>query len=703
MIDRLSLRFRVFLFFAFLVCVEIAAVAAPLIGVYYYGDDINRLIQFGAGAIFVMSLCVMWAWVMFDENMVRPIERIARDARAAAFGKASTVRTDSARYLGLLAPAARDVVGALTEARAETDEAVRHAVAEAARRRRQLETILRDLDQGMLICTLDHKILLYNRKAIEILHVTGEIGLGRSLFTLVTAQPFRHALDRLTNRFKDGRHRSHPDGLGALVVCATADGGRTLQGRVSLMLDEGETAPAGYVVSFEDVTTELAELVKRDRMLRHAAEAMRRPITNLRAAVEMLADPTMDAESRQAFEAVLAKESTALAAALDRFDRERRDVSAQAWPMSDMFSNTVWTAVIRRRTGPQNFTAEIVGQPVWVHCDSVTVVELLDVLMNKIAGHAPTRTFSLTATPKNGKTYLDMSWPGPIVPMTVLESWLHEPLDPSVGGVTGREVLERHETDFWCEADGEGRARLRLPLSGPRQAHRGRAPVIDARPEFYDFDLLGRIDPERIDDTPLRNLDYVVFDTETTGLEPSKGDRMISLAGVRIVNGRVLRGEVFATHINPRMRIPPASTRIHKITDAMVTDAPHIEEVLPRFRAFAADSVLIAHNAAFDMRFLTLQQEACKVRFDNPVLDTVLLAAHLDGQADSLTLDTLADRFAIEIPPEDRHTALGDSLATAELFLRLVDMLEVAGVRTLREAVAASTTAGAIRRKQAAY
>ena len=85
------------------------------------------------------------------------------------------------------------------------------------------------------------------------------------------------------------------------------------------------------------------------------------------------------------------------------------------------------------------------------------------------------------------------------------------------------------------------------------------------------------------------------------------------------------------------------------------------------------------------------------------MLDTVLLAAHLDGQADSLTLDTLAERFAIEIPPEARHTALGDSLATAELMLRLIDMLEAAGVRTLREAVEASRTAGAIRRKQAAY
>ena len=701
--DSWSLRFRVFLFFALIAVVGVASIGGVAYGIARYGTDLDHLIQFGAGAGFVLVGLVMWVWLKFDENMVRPIERIARDARAAAHAGASTVDLSQAKYLGMLAPAARDVVAALAAARAETTGAVAVATAEATRRRRQLEAILRDLDQGMLICTLDHKILLYNRRAMEILRLSGDIGLGRPLFQLVTAQPFRHALERLTNRFADGRHDTHRDGLGCVVVCATADGGRTLQGRVTLMLDEAETKPAGYVVGFDDVTTELADRVKRDRLMSHAADGLRRPVANLSAAVEMLTDPEADPASRADFEAVLQKEVRALSHQLDRIDRERREIVASAWPMSDMFSTTVFTAVIRRRTGPQNFTAEIVGQPVWLHCDSLTVVELLDVQMNRIAEHVGARTFTLTATPREGKVYLDIAWPGPVVPMTVLDGWLDEPLDPAVGGVTGREVLDRHETDFWCESAGQGRARLRLPLAGPKDAHLGRPPVVQARPEFYDFDLMGRIDPGRIDDRPLRSIDYVVFDTETTGLEPSNGDRMISLAGVRIVNGRVLRGEVFDTKINPRRRIPPASTKIHHITDEMVAHAPAIEEVLPRFHAFCEGSVLIAHNAAFDMKFLTLQQDTCRVRFDHPVLDTVLLSAHLDGQTDSLTLDTLCERFAIEIPPEDRHTALGDSLATAELYLRLVDMLDAAGVRTLRQAIEASRTAGAIRRKQAAY
>ena len=103
------------------------------------------------------------------------------------------------------------------------------------------------------------------------------------------------------------------------------------------------------------------------------------------------------------------------------------------------------------------------------------------------------------------------------------------------------------------------------------------------------------------------------------------------------------------------------------------------------------------------MRFLTLKQDACGVRFDNPVLDTVLLGAHLYGTTESLSLDTLVARFGIEIAEEDRHTALGDALATAELFVRFLDTLEATGIRTLRDAVDASNKMVAIRRQQAKY
>lgn len=154
---------------------------------------------------------------------------------------------------------------------------------------------------------------------------------------------------------------------------------------------------------------------------------------------------------------------------------------------------------------------------------------------------------------------------------------------------------------------------------------------------------------------------------------------------------------------SPCRSIPKRSTEVHGISEEMVSNAPGVVEVLPRFRDYAGDSVLVAHNAAFDLRFLELKESKTGVKFDNPVLDTVLLSAIVHDDTDQHTLDAVAERFAIEIPEEVRHTALGDSLATAHVFLKLLDLLEANGIRTLGEAQEASERLVQIRRTQAKY
>jgi DNA polymerase-3 subunit epsilon len=202
-----------------------------------------------------------------------------------------------------------------------------------------------------------------------------------------------------------------------------------------------------------------------------------------------------------------------------------------------------------------------------------------------------------------------------------------------------------------------------------------------ARPLVYDFDLLDKSKHTDLDATALRDLTFVVFDSETTGLNPDK-DRVVQLGAVRVVNGKVVPGETFDTLVDPGMPIPPGSTKVHHIDDAMVQGAPAFAQACADFHRFARDAVIVAHNAPFDMAFLHREQAASGVAFDHPVLDTVHLSAVVFGGSEVHTLDALCDRLRITIPAEQRHTAMGDAVATAAVLCALMPILEARGLNT---------------------
>jgi len=266
-----------------------------------------------------------------------------------------------------------------------------------------------------------------------------------------------------------------------------------------------------------------------------------------------------------------------------------------------------------------------------------------------------------------------------------------------ISPLTLRDVIDRHGGEIWYQRDKARHNaffRIVLPAALMHEIQTlDQTPHLrtDSRPEYYDFDLFAARDAagSGIDlDRKLTELAYSVFDTETTGLEPSNGDEIIQIGAVRIVNNRLLSQEVFDQLVDPRIPLKPQGIRIHGITEAMVKDQPTLDLVLPAFHEFCSETVLVAHNAAFDMRFLQMKEDRIGVRFTQPVLDTLLLSAVIHPNQETHRLENIAERLGIHVI--GRHTALGDAFVTGEVFLKIIPLLADMGIVTLRQALDAA-------------
>ena len=172
---------------------------------------------------------------------------------------------------------------------------------------------------------------------------------------------------------------------------------------------------------------------------------------------------------------------------------------------------------------------------------------------------------------------------------------------------------------------------------------------------------------------------FVVFDIETTGFSPSR-NRIIEIGAVKVENGEIT--DRFSEFVNPDVPIPFDIERLTGINDAMVMDAPKIDEILPRFLSFCEDAVLVAHNASFDVSFISHNAEEQGLEFDPTVLDTVSLARALLPNLNRYKLDTVAKAVGVSL--ENHHRAVDDAEATAGIFLVFVKMLrEGHGMETL--------------------
>ena len=176
---------------------------------------------------------------------------------------------------------------------------------------------------------------------------------------------------------------------------------------------------------------------------------------------------------------------------------------------------------------------------------------------------------------------------------------------------------------------------------------------------------------------------FTVFDVETTGLDPRRGHKIIEIAGVRVEDGKIIEPH-FTSFVNPERPIPPEAAQINKIRLEDVHEAPTIDQVLPEFLSFAAGSILVAHNAEFDMGFLRVEKELCWGYVDLPeCLCTMRLSQSVFPHEFRHSLDVVGLRLGLSLPT-DRHRALPDVLLTAQALLKMIEKGNIASLGDLR-------------------
>jgi DNA polymerase III subunit epsilon len=587
------------------------------------------------------------------------------------------------------------------ELRADVAAQVREASRSVEQERNRLAALMAELTQSVVVCNLDGRILLYNSRARTQFRalstapsVSGGselIGLGRSIYAVFDRALIAHALESVQQRLQRGA--AHPS---AQFVTGTR-AGQLLRVQMApvraIATPPGEVALNGFVLMLENITRDFADESERDKLLHALTEGSRASLGNLQAAVEMLDYDDVDAATRERFHGVIRDEVGAMSQRIQQLASHTAQTMKTRWPLEDMLGADLVAAAARRieaQCGCRVTTAAV-DAALWLKVDSFSLLQALVYLAGRLVDEYELKLLQLRLGTAAGRARLDLAWIGQAMSTETVMGWETDPMRIGTESLalTVRDVVERHDGAFWFERERvrhESFFRLLLPLaSGGEQLDAAQFVRSESRPEVYDFDLFRVSEQSReLAERKLSELSYTVFDTETTGLNPSGGDEIIQIGATRIVAGKLRREDCFEHLVNPRRDIPEASIPIHGITPDMVVDAPAIDTVLPAFHAFAQDTVLVAHNAAFDMRFLELKQASTGVVFDQPVLDTLLLSAVVHPQQESHRLEAIAERFGV--PILGRHTAVGDAMVTAEIFLKLIPLLAERGIHTLGQA-----------------
>lgn len=577
---------------------------------------------------------------------------------------------------------------------ADVKSRIREANAALEEEKTTLAALMAKLTQGVLVCNHEGRIILYNQSAQRLLEgrrgtrgTTDWIGLGRSVYGLLDKNLIRHALAHI-------HHRLHQEGSGQMVpFLATRYDGQLLRVHLVPVFDK-INALTGYILTLEDITR-LTEIESRRGVLLQAlSQGQRGSIANIRAAIETMVEyPEMDNRRRQQFQSVIRDEALKLSRHLDQLEAEyAQDLNFQ-WPLEQMLGSDLLAAIEHHLNEDLGVAVEMSAplEPLWLKVDSYSIVQSLKFVITELKQHYQAIKPTLKLERQRLFACMELCWQGVMLDMETLRGWGKQVVmsDKCGASLTLHDVIERHGGAVWSHTQGAASLRylrLLLPVAEDDKGHFSEQPGDPI--QDYDFRLFNHsVQVSEQETLPLADVSYTVLDTETTGLNPVGGDEIIALGAVRVVKGRILQREIFDSFVKPRRAIAPASTAIHGISPAMLRGEPPLEEVLPRFHRFVEDTILVGHNVAFDMRFLELSTTRTGLAFTQPVLDTLLLSYVVNPHQEAQSLEEIAKRFGITV--RGRHTALGDALITAQVFVALIPLLAERDIHTVSQAKAA--------------
>ncbi len=662
-------------------------------------------------AILLLVVCVTPVLIVF-RKFILPTRKITDEISLInASNPSYRIRTDGGEEIRLLSERINEGAERFEALIKNVDDKIRQARAASEQEKNTLAAIMAELPQGVLICNTDGRILLYNNRARQLLvgsagqaeinqkdsgtagEATRFIGLGRSVYGLIDKNLIEHALDQIGAKLRD----NDPEVVSYFVTPGADD--RLLRAETVPVLD-AKRQFTGLILIFDDITRQLETDSHLDLALQSFSRGVRASLAGIRSAIETIIDfPQMEPRQLDALKGIIHKESLIMGEILENKLPSSGRGNFSQWPLITMTAKDL-VQLLRSKTDQKmqvGIRAEEIDPAIKVKIDSYSFLLVLLYVIDKLRSVIGFDELDCRLVELDWYVGFDLLWQGAPMKIETLREWEEQPLVFEEEGMslTLREIIDHHAADIGSYSskrlEDTSYVRFFLPVVDVTEPEATRSLTIlpESRPEFYEFDLFGNAQsiPE-LEDRSLTDLAYTVFDMETTGLNPAEGDEIISIGAFRMLNCRLLREEYFEQLVDPQRSIPWTSVKIHGIHPEMLIGQPYIDQVLPQFHQFAEDTILVAHNAAFDMRFLQLKESRTGIKFVNPVLDTLLLSAVVHPSHENHDLEAISQRLGVRIL--GRHTALGDASATGEIFLKMLPLLAEKGIYTLKEALAAS-------------